>query len=258
MIKGLATLPFFAFTRAGGDKCQTDVELKELMLKLKRKVMAGALAVGAIVSPVMAMSSLDEAIQNYINESEESPETEAQLTALEAILDEISNPLSEVQIKPEEVATEQRWVGSGFTDTETAVLNFFQDYGIKDRAALAVLLGNVKQESRFVTNICEGGARVAYQHCHRGGYGLIQWTTQGRYDGLGRHARQVGASPTDLNTQLSYITTEVEWQKVEHIFRTEGRSIASYMQAAYRWLGWGIHGARTSYAQDYYNRLSLG
>ena len=223
--------------------------------------MAGALAVGAIVSPVMATTNLDEAIQDYLTQTDEIPEEEeleVEMVSLEAILEEMVNPLSEVEIKPEEVATEQRWVGSGFTETETAVLNYFQDYGINDRAALAVLLGNVKQESRFVTNICEGGARVAYQHCHRGGFGLIQWTTVGRYNGLGQHARQLGTSPTDLNTQLSYVTTEVEWQKVEHIFRSEGRSIASYMQAAYRWLGWGIHGNRTVYAQDYYNRLSLG
>lgn len=231
------------------------------MLKLKRKVMAGALAISAVCSlPVAAMTNLDDAINEYLQISGETStdDTETELTALEAVLNEITNPLSEITTEVVQEPKTPRWVGSGFTAQETAVLNYFQDYGITDRAALAVLLGNVKQESRFVTNICEGGARVAYQNCRRGGYGLIQWTTQGRYDGLGHHARQVGASPTDLNTQLSYITTEREWQSVEHIFRSEGRSIASYMQAAYRWLGWGIHGARTAYAQDYYNRLSLG
>ena len=224
--------------------------------------MAACLAVGAVSSPVIAMTNLDEAIQEYIQEVDGELQTEAEEIALETILESVANPLAPAdeivaESLEEEIQTTQRWVGRGFTDIEQQVLDYFQDYGITDRAALAVLLGNVKQESRFVTNICEGGARVAYQNCHRGGYGLIQWTTVGRYNGLGQHAQQLGTSPTDLNTQLSYVTTEIEWKKVEHIFRSEGRSIASYMQAAYRWLGWGIEGNRTVYAQDYYNRLEL-
>ena len=83
----------------------------------------------------------------------------------------------------------------------------------------------------------------------------IQWTTQGRYSGL--KVTSQGTKPEHIETQLSYLTTEVEWKKVEHIFRSEGRSINSYMQAAYRWLGWGVHGKRTIYAQDYFNRLYM-
>ena len=56
---------------------------------------------------------------------------------------------------------------------------------ITDKNALATILGNIKQESMFISNICEGGARVEYPNCHRGGYGLIQWTTEARYLGLG-------------------------------------------------------------------------
>ena len=199
--------------------------------------MAISLAVAAVGAPAVAsVSDLDAALEGVVAEAEAIPtETEPEVLALEAILNEISNPQVLVA---EAVPKEERWVGQGFTSTETAVLNFFQDYGINDRASLAVLLGNVKQESRFETNICEGGTRPGYHGCRRGGFGLIQWTTQGRYDGLGRHARATGASPTDLNTQLAYLVTEVEWKKVEHIFKDEGRTIGSYMQAAYRWLGW--------------------
>ena len=225
-------------------------------MKLRRKVTAISLAIAAVVAPAFAsVSDLDAALEGVMAEAEAvSSETEPELVALEAILNEMSNP--EVLVA-EVTPKEERWVGQGFTAQETAVLNFFQDYGINDRASLAVLLGNVKQESRFETNICEGGTRPGYHGCRRGGFGLIQWTTQGRYSGLGRHAQRMGASPTDLNTQLSYLVTEVEWKKVEHIFKSEGRSINSYMQAAYRWLGWGVHGNRTLYAQDYFNRLSL-
>ena len=227
-------------------------------MKLRRKVVAIALAAASVAAPAIAsVSNIDAAIQDYVADAEAAVlETEPELVALEAILNEVANPVSEVEIAVAST-TQPRWTGRNFTDNETAVLNYFQDYGIKDRAALAVLLGNVKQESRFETNICEGGTRPGYHGCRRGGFGLIQWTTQGRYSGLGRHARATGGSPTELDTQLSYLVTEVEWKKVEHIFRSEGRSISSYMQAAYRWLGWGIHGNRTAYANDYYNRLSL-
>ena len=226
-------------------------------MKFRRKVTAISLALAAVGAPAIAsVSNLDAALEEVMAEAEAvNSETEPELVALQAILNEVANPTSEVVIAS--ATQEPRWVGQGFTASETRVLNFFQDYGINDRASLAVLLGNVKQESRFETNICEGGTRPGYHGCHRGGFGLIQWTTQGRYDGLGRHAQRMGASPTDLNTQLAYLVTEVEWKKVEHIFKDEGRSIGSYMQAAYRWLGWGVHGNRTLYAQDYFNRLSL-
>ena len=220
--------------------------------------MAIALASASIMAPAIAgVRSLG--LEDYLAEVEalsQAP-TDPEMLALEAVLGEVTNPLSEVDVQVASEPVSQRWTGRDFTEAETRVLNYFQDYGITDRAALAVLLGNAKQESRFETNICEGGHRGPYHTCRRGGFGLIQWTTQGRYSGLGRHARSQGTKPEHIETQLSYLTTEVEWKKVEHIFKSEGRSISSYMQAAYRWLGWGVHGNRTLYAQDYFSRLSL-
>ena len=50
----------------------------------------------------------------------------------------------------------------------------------------------------------------------------------------------------------------------ENIFQTQlpyfegsGQTVSYYMNAAYRWLGWGIHGARTNYAYDYTKKFSL-
>ena len=226
-------------------------------MNLRRKVMAVTLAVASVAAPALAsVTNLESSINDYLEEAAEvnTEQVDNELIALEAVLNEVTNPLSEVVITTRETK-EPRWQGKNFTETETAVLNYFQEYGIRDRAALATLLGNVKQESRFITNICEGGARVNYHQCRRGGFGLIQWTTLGRYNGLGTHANRIGASPTDLNTQLSYLVTEVEWKKAEWRFKTPGKSISWYMQGAYRWLGWGVHGNRTHYAQEYYNRL---
>ena len=156
---------------------------------------------------------------------------------------------------PEAPPTIKKWVADNLTPNEQLALDFFQEYGITDRAALATILGNIKQESRFHSNICEGGARVDYESCHRGGYGLIQWTTVGRYDGLGRHARSIGGNPSQIDTQLSYLVTEREWKEALWRFKTPDKSLDFYMKGAYRWLGWGIHGSRSQYAQQYYEQL---
>jgi hypothetical protein len=116
-------------------------------------------------------------------------------------------------------------------------------------------MGNIRQESTFVPDICEGGARVPYHRCTRGGYGLIQLTSQSRYDGLGRFAAKTGGSPSSLSTQLNYIFTESQWKGIEDQLKTPGRSIEYYMRLAHRWLGWGHHGARTSYAYDYAKKI---
>ena len=181
--------------------------------------------------------------------------------SLDSILNEMVQENTEQvieEVQPESVKkqTTNRFTCPTCTNNEKIVLKFFQDYGIKDKYALATLMGNIKQESMFVPNICEGGARVPYHHCHRGGYGLIQWTTLGRYRGLGRHARAIGGNPSTLQTQLSYLVTEVEWKKSEWRFKTPGKPVAFYMRGAYTWLGWGIHGARTHYSNQYVQRLT--
>lgn len=149
----------------------------------------------------------------------------------------------------------KRWTLPNGTAREQEVLDFFQDNGISDRAALAVLLGNIKQESKFDVMVCEGGKRTGYANCHRGGFGLIQWTTSGRYQGLGAYARRNNCDPNSLNCQLNYLVSEVEWRKVEAGFKRDGNSINGYMHLAKRWLGWGVHGGRTTFAHQYYNQL---
>lgn len=170
------------------------------------------------------------------------------------IKDELPAPETEEVVQEEPKV----WVGKGFTEAESTVLSYLQERGITDRAALATLLGNIKQESRFETRICEGGSRTGYQHCYAGGFGLLQWTTAGRYRGLGTFARQNGMDPNTLKTQLMYMFTEVEWRNVESSFKTPGNTIPGYMNAAKRWLGWGVLGKRTSFAYNYYDALIRG
>lgn len=159
------------------------------------------------------------------------------------------------EVAPEK-PKEKRLICKGCNEHENAALAYFQERGIKDRNALATIMGNIRQESTFVPNICEGGSRTSWGNCGRG-YGLIQWTSANRYYGLGDFARRIGGSPSSLHTQLRYLTTEVQWKQIEDRMKTPGKSIDRYMNYAYSWIGWGHHGARTSYAYDYANRLIL-
>jgi hypothetical protein len=157
------------------------------------------------------------------------------------------------KVAPEKTK-ETRLICKGCNEHENATLAFFQERGIKDRNALATIMGNIRQESTFVPNICEGGSRTSWGNCGRG-YGLIQWTSANRYYGLGDFAKRYGGSPSSLHTQLRYLTTEVQWQRIEDRMKTPGKSINRYMDYAYSWIGWGHHGARTSYAHEYASKL---
>ena len=210
---------------------------KKLMTKQKRiaTLIAGATLLFSL--PGSSSQRLDEALN--VTETEDTTET-----------------IEVVEVVEEPSTTVTRWVGKNFSDTEARVLEFLQERGITDRAALATILGNIRQESLFQTNICEGGARTGYHRCHSGGFGLIQWTTYGRYNGLGKFSTKHGLDPNSLDAQLRWMVNEREWRLVEHHWKTPGKDINGYMQSAYRWLGWGIHGARTQYAHQYYGSLT--
>jgi hypothetical protein len=159
------------------------------------------------------------------------------------------------EVAPEK-PKEKRLICKGCNEHENATLAYFQERGIKDRNALATIMGNIRQESTFVPNICEGGSRTSWGNCN-GGYGLIQWTSANRYYGLGDFAKKYGGSPSSLHTQLRYLTSEVQWREIEDRMKIPGKSINLYMDYAYSWIGWGHHGARTEYAYDYANRLIM-
>ena len=115
-------------------------------------------------------------------------------------LDEPAPETEEIEETPKTT-----WQGKGFTERETQVLNFLQERGITDRNALATILGNIKQESKFDTQICEGGQRTGYERCYSGGFGLIQWTSPGRYRGLGEFAKRYRLDPNSLEAQLRWM-----------------------------------------------------
>ena len=170
-----------------------------------------------------------------------------------SVIREFETKTATKEVAPEK-PKDKRLICKGCNESENATLAFLQDYGVKDRNALATIMGNIKQESTFQSSVCEGGSITSYRNCY-GGYGLIQWTSANRYYGLGDFAKKFGGSPSALQTQLRYLTHEVQWKRIEEKMKTPGKSIYSYMDYAYSWIGWGHHGARTAYAHDYANRL---
>jgi len=127
--------------------------------------------------------------------------------------------------------------------------------GVTDRTALATILGNIQQESTFRSKVCEGGAIVPYDRCLRGGYGLIQWTTPARYDGLGLFCKKYSCDPSSLEGQTRYMINEMRFRNDLYAFQTNHQQVGYYMNAAYYWLGWGIHGNRTNYTYSFLSKL---
>jgi len=148
------------------------------------------------------------------------------------------------------------WKCEDCTAEEQYVLAQIQEHTkISDRNALATIMGNIKQESNFTANICEGGARVSYSECHSGGYGLIQWTSLGRYNNLGKFCTNYGCDPSTLEGQTRYMINESVFQRYLPEFEGRGKTVRQYMVPAYYWLGWGIKGNRELYAYDYTRKM---
>ena len=160
--------------------------------------------------------------------------------------------IEEIEVEP----YKSSWKCEDCSPEEQYVLAKLQEKTkISDRNALATIMGNIKQESKFISNICEGGARVPYNACHRGGYGLIQWTTLGRYNGLGKFCSKYGCDPSSLEGQTRWMINEPIFQKYLPMFEGPGQTVRQYMVPAYYWLGWGIKGNREIYAYDYTKKL---
>ena len=170
---------------------------------------------------------------------------------------QIPNAKEAPEIQPLPVVPyEYSWKCEDCSPEEQYVLEQLQEHTkISDRNALATIMGNIKQESKFISNICEGGARVSYRDCRSGGYGLIQWTSIGRYNNLGKFCDKYGCDPSSLEGQTRYMINESVFQRYLPEFEGRGKTVDQYMVPAYYWLGWGIKGNRQLYAYDYHKKL---
>ena len=87
------------------------------------------------------------------------------------------------------------------------------------------------------------------------GMALIQWTSIGRYNNLGKFCDNYGCDPSSLEGQTRYMINEKTFQRYLPEFEGRGYSISQYMVPAYYWLGWGIKGNREVYSHNYYQKL---
>ena len=176
-------------------------------------------------------------------------------------ISEIKNPPSvDVSVNKEKAVpievVEKEWKCPTCNKNEQYVLKKLQEKTkIGDRNALATIMGNIKSESNFHPDICEGGSRVPYGRCYRGGYGLIQWTSTNHYVGVGTFDQKYGYDPSSLEGQTAYMINEYTFQKYLPEFEGNGQTVDQYMVAAYYWLGWGIKGRRQTYAYQYTKKL---
>lgn len=103
--------------------------------------------------------------------------------------------------------------GSGGTsnipgsDNQEKAFNYFVGKGLSP-AQSAGIVGNFIAESSVVPDKGEGGATVG-QPTPNVGFGIAQWTTPGRQQGLIDLAKQQGKPVTDLNVQLDYAWQEL-------------------------------------------------
>ena len=228
-------------------------------------MLLGAVATSAVILPTQGMAqSLGNLSTNISEWKKANPQLADVLLEREKTkgTSASTNPLmskdSKQETETKEVVPEPkvtRLVCKGCNHNESRTLEFLQDRGVTDKNALATIMGNIRQESTFTPNICEGGARVPYHACRSGGFGIIQWTNAPRYKGLGYHAARIGANPSALDTQLDYMLYEGDWKMIEPHMKTPGKSINDYMRLARKWIRWGHHGARTDYAYNYSKRL---
>jgi hypothetical protein len=176
----------------------------------------------------------------------------SQPPVVEEAVEEAVEEVVEIPVVPYKTS----WKCPDCSPEEQYVLEQLQEHTkISDRNALATIMGNIKQESKFIPNICEGGARVSYRDCLSGGYGLIQWTSINRYNNLGKFCENFGCDPSSLEGQTRYMINENVFQRYLPMFEGSGQTVSQYMVPAYYWLGWGIKGNREIYSWEYTKQL---
>ena len=136
---------------------------------------------------------------------------------------------------------EKEWECPTCSPAEQYVLKELQKQtNIKSRNALSAILGNIKQESNFRSYICEGGVleflmivAIAVD------YGIIQWTTESRYNGLGDFCKKYNCDPSSLAGQVRYMINENQFQTILPELEGGVDTVAQYMVPCYYWSGLG-------------------
>lgn len=95
-------------------------------------------------------------------------------------------------------------------DNKSVIWNYLKGLGLGSNA-IAGIMGNMEAESSFDPTIVEGGGHAQEITVNGStGYGLCQWTSADRQQGLVDYAKSKGTSTSDIKTQLDYMLMEAE------------------------------------------------
>lgn len=97
-------------------------------------------------------------------------------------------------------------------DNTEKILKFFMDHGLT-LAQSSGIVGNFMAESGLDPTIIQGGGHAkpnsGFTPTSGVGFGLAQWTSGGRQQGLVNKSRELGVDITDLGVQLAYAWDEL-------------------------------------------------
>ena len=134
---------------------------------------------------------------------------------------------------------------------------FFSHY--YSSSGVAGIMGNLMVESAgtFDPNIHQFGMATG-----TGGYGIAQWTFDGRWQDLIRYANSEGLSPTSLEAQLNFVQNELRsgnWGNYGAAFNAMSVQAATeYVEMHYEVAGSPHMNVRISYAQQFFNQFAGG
>ena len=137
---------------------------------------------------------------------------------------------------------EQFWECPTCTPAEQYVLKELQKQtNIKSRNAFRRFLETLNRKVTSVPSYARRGSRVPYDRCFasRWIYGIIQWTTESRYNGLGSFCKKYGCDPSSLAGQVRYMINENQFQTVLPEFEGGVDTVAQYMVPCYYWIRLG-------------------
>lgn len=158
------------------------------------------------------------------------------------------------------------------------IADFLRGQGITDPKAIAVVLGNLQQESSLNPLACEayGGPASSLKSCpvkqSSSGYwmtgvGILQWSDPQnkplRRTQFFDYCTKNGLNVDSLSSQLQFMAQESQWTSAaKACFATVGKAIGTasdnsvatsgtYWSCAALWTGWGKVGSRVTYANQW-------
>lgn len=206
-----------------------------------------------VALPLLATVTTNTAILPFSEYKLQGPPPPVEVKPFSIIKEFDTEKTAILEVAPEK-PKEKRLICKDCNENENYVFNALKTEGIFDKNAIATVMANIKQESGFIPNICEGGSRVPYHRCN-GGMGILQWTNGSRYYGLGNFAKKYGGDPSTLETQVRYMFYENDWKVIKNEMKRPGAKITDYQRLAYKWIRYGHKGPREYYAYQYLKRF---